>query len=1143
MTFFCPVCVGKWRSGQKSIQCVSCLGWVHHNNKNNCSGLTNMEFETHCNDDDKPWECDKCNSKSLVTLPFGNLDDKNWLIFNDIKCTPNDLSSDINIIKSANLKEFISQCDSINNTINLDNDDDNDDLLTPVNSKYYDIDQLNSLKHDMPSSFGLFHVNIASLNKHIDDLKLILTQLNYNFDIIGITEHKILKDTLPSNNIKIPGYDDFIFEPTETNFGGTGFYIKDNLDCIIRKDLQINSPTHHESMFIEIVFPNKKNLIIGCIYRHPSSSISIEEFTNVHLDPILQKISLENKQCALMGDFNVDLLKTDNNNESNLFYNNLLSHFFAPYILQPTRLQSKSLIDNIFFNSLEYHSNSGNILIEISDHLIQFLILEGFVRDRSLPEINMYKRDFKHFNEREFNEVVINGIDWERICTLEKNDPDLSCRNFLNTFNFYLDEFAPFKKVTKNEYKLMLKPWITNEILHQCKKRDAILKSISKEIDPNQKVILREEYKKLRNDITKVKRDSKKAYYTSYFEKNKYKSAEIWKGIRSLINIKSSKTSNIKLLDTNKNLISDPKKVSNIFNEHFSSIGSTIEQKIPFQPGNFNDYLIRKDNNNKLIINSENNSFFLSPTVPEEVKKIIDALDIKKSTGPNGVPVYILKIFNFFFSYWLSRLANQCFEMGVFPDILKTAKVTPLHKKESKLNFLNYRPISLLSVLSKIYEKLIYKRIYDYLNKYNFIYNKQFGFRSNFSTNHALISITEYIRKRLDSGYYVCGIFVDLEKAFDTVNHKILCEKLNHYGLRGNINKLIQSYLANRKQYVSLNGFDSETKNLNFGVPQGSSLGPLLFLIYINDFRLCLNETSSGHFADDTFIMYSNKKLKTIETVVNTELKQVTKWLKLNKLSLNSDKTKLIFFHSKQHMFNYDGISIKFDNKRLVPVDNIKYLGMYIDKYLSWDYHIQQLSKKLSRANGIISKLRHNAPIQTCLQLYYAIFYSHLIYGCNIWGLSTNENLDKIEVLQKKCIRLMTFSDFNSHTNNLFIDLKLLKVRDVIKFQQLRLVYDFYNNVLPIDLQDLFVFTSDIHTYQLTSFHKNLLHIPRIMTTTYGIKSLKYHCAEIWNDTFKKGIAIDNNIKNNISLNNIHTVFQFKKILKKHFLYNYTLGF
>ena len=342
---------------------------------------------------------------------------------------------------------------------------------------------------------------------------------------------------------------------------------------------------------------------------------------------------------------------------------------------------------------------------------------------------------------------------------------------------------------------------------------------------------------------------------------------------------------------------------------------------------------------------------------------------------------------NPFFSLWLSKLVNLCFEVGEFPDILKTAKVTPLHKKESKLNFLNYRPISLLSVFSKIYEKLIYTRIYSYLIKNELIYERQFGFRSKYSTNHALVSITERIRALIDTSHYVCGIFIDLEKAFDTVNHKILCDKLNFYGLRGNANKLIKSYLSDRRQYVSINGFDSEVKNVDCGVPQGSSLGPLLFLIYINDFRFCLADTESGHFADDTFILYSGKKLKTIETVVNTELKCVSSWLRLNKLSLNANKTELIFFHSKQHSFNYDNISIKFDGKKLAPVDEVKYLGMYIDKYLSWNFHIHHLGKKLSRAKGIISRLRHNAPLNVCLQVYYSIFYSYLIYGSNLWGL------------------------------------------------------------------------------------------------------------------------------------------------------------
>ena len=263
-------------------------------------------------------------------------------------------------------------------------------------------------------------------------------------------------------------------------------------------------------------------------------------------------------------------------------------------------------------------------------------------------------------------------------------------------------------------------------------------------------------------------------------------------------------------------------------------------------------------------INPSNSSLFLAPTVPHEIDKLIDGLDIKKSSGPNSIPVFILKLLKPFFSFWLSQLINLSFEVGIFPDFLKIAKVTPLHKKECKLNFLNYRPISLLSVFSKIFEKSIYTRIYSYLVKNNLIFEKQFGFRTNYSTNHALLSITERIKELVDSGNYVCGIFIDLEKAFDTVNHDILCEKLKYYGLRGNVNKLIRSYLTNRKQFVSINGFDSSLRNLLCGVPQGSSLGPLLFLIYINDFRLCLDKTEIGHFADDTFLMHGSQKLGTI---------------------------------------------------------------------------------------------------------------------------------------------------------------------------------------------------------------------------------------------------------------------------------------
>ena len=237
--------------------------------------------------------------------------------------------------------------------------------------------------------------------------------------------------------------------------------------------------------------------------------------------------------------------------------------------------------------------------------------------------------------------------------------------------------------------------------------------------------------------------------------------------------------------------------------------------------------------------------------------------------------------------------------------------------------------------------------MYSYLSHHNLLYDKQFGFRSSYSTIHALTDITENIKILLDSQFYVCGIFVDLEKAFDTVNHKILIDKLNVYGFRDQTNMLLKSYLYNRKQFVSINGFDSNINTIKCGVPQGSCLGPLLFLIYINDFRFCLNKTNTGHFADDTYIMFSSKKIKTIETVINHELKMVSNWMNLNKLSLNNDKTKLIIFRSKQKPFDTNMLSIKLNGKKLKVEENVKYLGMYLDQHLNWDYHINQLTSQL----------------------------------------------------------------------------------------------------------------------------------------------------------------------------------------------------
>ena len=449
----CAVCTKNLYSYQNFIQCTSCFGWIHHGNRLDCSSLTDTEFEEHVNDVHKSFTCDHCiseciskeNNSVFQTLPFPVECEEN--IFG--KPPEVKRKSDINSMTTSELNKFINQCKNIENRIKSvsDDEDEEDFFNSMVDSKYYTIKDFNKMKPDKSSSLGLMHVNIASLDAHIDDLRMALGRLKFSFDVIGISEHKIRENCEPANNIELTGYEKFIFEPTGTSHGGSGFYIKSDLDFKVRDDLNLNSPGNFEAMFIELILPGRKNLIVGCIYRH-GSGIPLRNFTNDHLEPLLDKICAEKKEITLMGDFNVDLLKVSDNNAAGEFYNMFSSYFLTPFVLQPTRLKAKTLIDNIFLNSLEYSSFSGNLLYELSDHLTQFLILEGFVKERCLPEIKMFKRNYKNFHEAEFEEIVIKGIDWDEICMLRLRNPTVSVKNFFDTLNFHLDEMAPLKKVT-----------------------------------------------------------------------------------------------------------------------------------------------------------------------------------------------------------------------------------------------------------------------------------------------------------------------------------------------------------------------------------------------------------------------------------------------------------------------------------------------------------------------------------------------------------------------------------------------------------------------------------------------------------------------------------------------------------------------
>ena len=314
-------------------------------------------------------------------------------------------------------------------------------------------------------------------------------------------------------------------------------------------------------------------------------------------------------------------------------------------------------------------------------------------------------------------------------------------------------------------------------------------------------------------------------------------------------------------------------------------------------------------------------NFIIAHTSNEEILDIINALE-NKSTGPSGIPFKLLTFIPDLIIIPLAYIINRSFSTGVFPKLMKIVKVIPIHKGGSTQDVNNYRPISLLSIFDKIIEKIMHKHLYAFLENHNTLFQNQFGFRRNNSTVYALAQITEIIKESIDKGKSGYGIFIDLHKAFDTVNHGILLKKLEHYGIRGNMLDWFHSYLSDCKQYIEINGKSSELLDITCSVPQGSVLGPLLFFIYINDLPSISKILNFYFYADDTNIYYESSSLDKLERTVNRDLNKLYLRLNVNRLSLHIDKTNFIVFHPYNKPIK-KSITIKINNKAIIEKEYI----------------------------------------------------------------------------------------------------------------------------------------------------------------------------------------------------------------------------
>ena len=550
---------------------------------------------------------------------------------------------------------------------------------------------------------------------------------------------------------------------------------------------------------------------------------------------------------------------------------------------------------------------------------------------------------------------------------------DESFENFLNIFADIVNTHAPLRKCTRKEKKLKVKPWLNKTLLKSIKKKNNMFKDLHKIF--NQQSF--HKYKAYRNALNRTIQGAKQMYYNKYFSSNKNNPAKIWDAIHELADLKPKKNITInRLMKENGDFVEEPKDVAQLLNKYFVDIGKNMAKAIP---PIHSTYKPPPSTNSK-------NSLFMSPTTPEEIANVITSLINKKAIRSKDIETYFIKISGVTIAPILSKLFNQCLLEGEFPKYLKIAEVILIFKKGSATNVSNYRPISLLSQFDKIFEKIIYNRIIDFIEKYNLLSDHQFDFRQNSSTIHAVTYIYDNLIKNVDKGFYSRCIFLDLSKAFDTVDHHILlCKLKNYFGIRGKSFNLIKSYLTNRRQYTKISNIFSDELETNCGVPQGSCLGPLLFLLNINNLPLA-SQMNTTLYTDDTYLMMSDLNLTSLQNRINIKLKNIDFWLRKNKLSLNFSKSTFLLIHKQPSRTIKSTFEIKINDIMLTRSPIVKYPGLFIDQNLNWIPHIKSLSFHLARYTGLFYKLKLCTNMDTMKLLYHSLINSELQYGIIVWG-------------------------------------------------------------------------------------------------------------------------------------------------------------
>lgn len=743
------------------------------------------------------------------------------------------------------------------------------------------------------------------------------------------------------------------------------------------------------------------------VYRSPSTCS--EQFV-LELKPYLEQINrivLDNH--IFIGDINLNI---NQENEIVFDYMNILSeNNFVSLINKNTRIQggSASCIDHIFLKS-----RLNDIQKECLPIVLKSCITDHFSTILSLPlqtENNSQKETYTKFINYKNLKTDLEKYNWDAFYSI--NDVEIATTFFVKLLTDKIQENTKLNKLKRVNIKR--KPWITTALIQSINKKNDLYKKYRE--NP---LVYKDEFINYRNHLNHLIKVTKIDYFKTKIDKNKSSSKNLWNVIRTF---DSNTNYDIKQIMTENNELSDNELImSNTFNNYYVGVGRNLAEKIirPITPPPPRQ--------------SVPHSLFLHATNFLEVINLIKDLKPNKAPGIDMIKSETLKEISQEIATPLSYLINKILRTGICPAEFKKTVIKPIYKKGDKNIAENYRPISLITCLAKIFEKVIKIRLTNYIDKYKLLSPKQFGFRKGKSTQDAISCLTSEIYKAMDEGKPSLCVFLDLSKAFDTVSHRQLLEALEDIGIRGTTYNLMKSYLTQRKQCVKIKTETSDLKTIDFGVPQGTVLGPLLFTIYLNNLFMLHTSGTVISFADDTAIFYKDTSWENLKRKSEIDLCNIFNWFNHKILTINYEKTKFISFASyKNNLPLFETISIANDQNpiQIVSTDHIKYLGITIDQHLRWDIHMTNTIKLLRSILYRFKYFRKFLDINHMKIIYFALVESRLQYAILGWGGVAASHLKKLETLQKLILKIMFYKEKTYPTDLLYKETNILDIRQL----------------------------------------------------------------------------------------------------------------